>query len=277
MGKTLFVSDLDGTLLSSDSRLSPRSVEMLNEAIAGGAMFSVATARTPSTVEPLMGMVKCHIPFVVMTGAAIWDPLSRKFSRSIHLSQKTAEKIIGILRKHDLPTFVYRLTGDKIHVYHIGPLSDKELAFISERTDSPYKIFHINAATGSADQLPTSNVSLFYSMQPSAIVEETYEEIRETVDCNPVFYHDIFGKETGIMEIFSPEASKANAVRTLRDMSGADKIVAFGDNMNDIPMLMAADVAVAVENAVPEVKRIADIIIGANTDDAVPRFILSSL
>ncbi len=60
----------------------------------------------------------------------------------------------------------------------------------------------------------------------------------------------------------------------MKEKTGADRVVAFGDNLNDIPMLQAADVAVAVENArLPEVKEIADIVIGPNTDDAVAEFI----
>ena len=114
-------------------------------------------------------------------------------------------------------------------------------------------------------------------MQPTAHVEETFADIKGNIECNPIFYHDLFGEETGIMEVFSPEASKANAIKRLKAISGADRVVVFGDNINDIPMLREADVAVAVENAVPEVKRIADVIIGANTTDAVPRFILSAL
>ena len=114
-------------------------------------------------------------------------------------------------------------------------------------------------------------------MQPTAHVEETFADIKGNIECNPIFYHDLFGEETGIMEVFSPEASKANAIKRLKAISGADRVVAFGDNINDIPMLREADVAVAVENAVPEVKRIADVIIGPNTTDAVPRFILSTL
>ncbi len=50
--------------------------------------------------------------------------------------------------------------------------------------------------------------------------------------------------------------------------------MAFGDNINDLPMMREADLAVAVSNALPEVKDAADIVIGANTDDAVARFIL---
>ena len=53
-GKTLYVSDLDGTLLDNTSRVSPATSAMLNETIAGGALFTVATARTPATVQPLL-------------------------------------------------------------------------------------------------------------------------------------------------------------------------------------------------------------------------------
>ena len=58
-------------------------------------------------------------------------------------------------------------------------------------------------------------------------------------------------------------------------MSGATRVVAFGDNLNDLPMLAAADLAVAVENALPQVRQAADIVIGPNTADSVARFILS--
>ena len=53
----------------------------------------------------------------------------------------------------------------------------------------------------------------------------------------------------------------------------ADRVVAFGDNINDLPMLRAADVAVAVGNALPEVKAAADIVICFNTEDSVARFV----
>ena len=52
--KTLYVTDLDGTLLSSDSVVSVRSVDIINELIERGAMITVATARTPATVANLL-------------------------------------------------------------------------------------------------------------------------------------------------------------------------------------------------------------------------------
>ena len=56
--KTLYVSDLDGTLLNSRSLVSPFTTAALNELIADGMMFSIATARTPATVVALMEAVQ---------------------------------------------------------------------------------------------------------------------------------------------------------------------------------------------------------------------------
>ncbi len=68
--------------------------------------------------------------------------------------------------------------------------------------------------------------------------------------------------------------SKAHAVKELAGRTGADEIVVFGDNLNDLPMMRVADVAVAMENALPEVKAEADVVIGRNTEDSVPKFVM---
>lgn len=52
--QTLFVTDLDGTLLGSDSRVSTRSAQLLADLTEAGVMITAATARTPATVDPLL-------------------------------------------------------------------------------------------------------------------------------------------------------------------------------------------------------------------------------
>ena len=64
-------------------------------------------------------------------------------------------------------------------------------------------------------------------------------------------------------------------MKALARQLGADRIVAFGDNINDLPMMHEADLAVAVANARDKVKDAAHIVIGPNTDDSVARFILN--
>jgi len=54
---------------------------------------------------------------------------------------------------------------------------------------------------------------------------------------------------------------------------GFERIVDFGDNLNDLPMFAACDVKVAVENANPDVKAAADYICGANNNDGVVKWL----
>ena len=77
--------------------------------------------------------------------------------------------------------------------------------------------------------------------------------------------------------MFAPGVSKASAVTDLKKLTGADRLTVFGDNLNDLPMMAVADVAVAVGNAFPEVKAAADIVIGSNRDDAVALYISEEL
>ncbi len=273
---TLYVSDLDGTLLGADSKISPESARMLNEAIAKGALFSVATARTPSTVASLLRDVDSRLPFIVMTGSAMWDQATQSYSDVIHISTPDAERVVKALHSHSLPSFIYTLSNGVINIYHYGPLSETEKEFISQRDDSQFKIFHIPESGTSILPEPLENVVLFYAMQPSARSEAAYHDIRRIEGCNPIYYHDLYGPDLGILEVFSSKASKANALRRLKEQTGAERVVVFGDNINDLPMMREADLAVAVENAVAEVKEAADIIIGPNTSDSVARYILDA-
>ena len=99
------------------------------------------------------------------------------------------------------------------------------------------------------------------------------DELRATTSCSVSSYIDIFGDDTAILEVLAPGLNKADSVKKIARRCGADRIVVFGDNLNDISMMEIADVAVAVENARDEVKDKARMIIGPNYTDSVARFI----
>ncbi len=274
MEDTLFISDLDGTLLSDESVLTPRTVELLNDAADAGALFTPATARTPATLCHILKDVRLPLPVICMTGSAMWYPHENTYTQIRYLAPQTAREIIDLYRRLRFPTFVYALRDNMIHVYHIGRMSKYEREFMEDRLTSPYKRFHIDPAGG--DTLPPDmeHIILIFAMQPVGESRRAYEEVcKEIKGCNPIFYPDLFDPEMGFMECFGAESTKGKAIERLRKMTGARKIVAFGDNVNDIPMLRQADVAVAVGNAVPELKEVADIVIGPNTEDSVAQFI----
>lgn len=276
-GKTLFVSDLDGTLMQPDATISPLSLRILNDAIADGTLFTIATARTTATVAPIVKDLDLRIPAIVMTGAALWDKSSNSYSDLKFMNEDAVRGLIEVCRKNGMPMFVYTVVGNMIYVYHIGKLTKLEREFIDSRVNNPHKKFIVPADGESFIPEKLDNVILFYDMQPTELTERTYEEARLVPDCRVQMYHDFYGPATGLFDAFAPEVTKASAIRALADRIGAEKTVAFGDNINDLPMLRAADVAVAVGNALPEVKAEADIVIGPNTADSVARFIQTTI
>lgn len=276
-GKTLYVSDMDGTLLSPDRCITPQSAALLNEAISKGALFTVATARTPATLAPLLKDINMTLPAAAMTGSVLWHPAENIYSSIRFHDEAEVRRLIEIYRSCGLPTFIYTLSDNLIHVYHIGPMSERERTFIDERQTTPFKRLHVPESGESDLPQRLDNVLLFFAMQPTEMTEACYRRIASEAACAPIFYHDMYGPEIGMLEVFAEGSSKAVAIRELAKQLGAERIVAFGDNLNDLPMLRLADVAVAVGNAVDEVKAEADIIIGSNAEDAVARFILQDI
>ena len=271
--RTLYVSDLDGTLLGRDSRVSAASAALLNRLIdERGVLFTVATARTPATVVPLMQQVHVRLPLLTMTGAAWWDAAADRFTRTQALPTDVVEQVQAIFASHDLHPFVYRRRGDRLEAHHGGRLNDDEQHFVRERMHLRIKRFRLGAE---ADADSSDEALLIFAMNDYDRLALVHRDIISTVPCTAMFYHDIFAPATGLLEVYRHGCTKAAAMRELAAQLGADRVVAFGDNLNDLDMLRAADVAVAVANAVPEVRATAHIVIGDNTTDAVPRFIES--
>lgn len=272
--RTLYISDLDGTLMQPDATVSPHSVELLNASIAEKKLFSVATARTPATVGPILERVNVSLPLVVITGAALWNPHTHVYSDVRKIGIEQVRKLLNIYSDTDTSSFLFTLEKDVIDIYHLnGALTDLQCRFYEERKGSPYKCFHLDPAGTTTLPTDLSQTILFYTFIPDAHARATFELIRDIPGVKAQYYHDIYGPEIGILEAFAGTATKANAVMTLKEKVGADRVVCFGDNINDLPMMKVADLAVAVENALPEVKEAADIVIGPNTEDSVAKFI----
>lgn len=275
--KTLYVSDLDGTLLDKDSKLSQRSAELINQAIDKGALFTVATARTPATVSALLEDLRLPLPAIVMTGAALWHQDTETYDGISYIDAETARKTAEVFCRNELPFFMYTLKDDMIHIYHHGPMSEIERNFAEERVGNRFKQLHLNVCT--TDGLPEQfdNTILFYSMQPGDAPGRVYAGLESNGMTNNLYYHDIFGPDVWILEVFALPSTKANAISKLAAGIEADRVVVFGDNVNDLTMMRRADVAVAVGNAIEQVKNEADIVIEPNHTDAVARWILQDI
>lgn len=288
--RTLYITDLDGTLLDSNVAVSRQSIEMLNRALDSGALISVATARTPATLDSLLRNIRFSLPIIAMTGATLWDRNSNTYSHVRNFTPQQVREIRDVYSRYNLPSFIYTLRDNMMHIYHQGPLSDRERNFVAERLQSPYKTFHLTDPALASINFGKSEITfdtpvkipeeiddaiLFFGMQPAAMNHPAFTALRKIKGINPMIYPDANYPDITMIEAFPENASKRNGLRLLREMTGADRVVVFGDNLNDLPMFEEADLSIAVGNALPEVKKKADLIIGTNDEDAVASYILA--
>jgi Cof subfamily protein (haloacid dehalogenase superfamily) len=276
-GPTLYVSDLDGTLLGEDSQLSAVTVATLNRIIGElGGLFTVATARTPATVVPLMQQVHARLPFIVIGGSAMWNPVTMSYEHTRGIDDMTVNAVADVFDRRGAHPFIYRRHGKNLlHTHHYGPLSPQEERFIAERQHLPLKQFFLDDRDFRHSD---DEALLIFSMNKYAVLKSIADDLRTSVPtCSVMVYHDIFDESEGYLEIFSAGTSKAAAIRDLARQLGAGRVVVFGDNRNDIAMMQAADFSVAVDNAFTEVKAVASEVIGPNTVDSVARWIEKEL
>ena len=276
-GPTLYVSDLDGTLLGEDSQLSAVTVTTLNRIIGElGGLFTVATARTPATVVPLMQQVHARLPFIVIGGSAMWNPVTMSYEHTRGIDDMTVNAVADVFDRRGAHPFIYRRHGKNLlHTHHYGPLSTQEERFIAERQHLPLKQFFLDDRDFRHSD---DEALLIFSMNKYAVLKSIADDLRTSVpSCSVMVYHDIFDESEGYLEIFSAGTSKAAAIRDLARQLGAGRVVVFGDNRNDIAMMQTADFSVAVDNAFTEVKAVASEVIGPNTADSVARWIEKEL
>ena len=269
---TLYVSDLDGTLLNSSSKLSDTTVERLNYLINNRNInFTVATARTPATVTRLMERVSTSLPYIIMAGAAFWDNARREYSSVRVIDNRIVLSILDIFSYSYINPFIYRCHGNCIYAHHIPHLTDNEQEFISERQVPSLKQMVYDEVLMANDK---DGAMLVMSMGDYTELRRVADEIdRRGIACTYMCYHDIFDQSQGFLEIYARGTTKAAAIKQMADKINAGRIVVFGDNLNDIPMMKIADCSVAVGNAFDEVKKFATEVTLTNNEDAVVRWI----
>lgn len=269
--KRLYITDLDGTLLGSDGSISAKTADIVNRLTQSGMYFTFATARSVYSAKPLTAALGINVPCILMNGVSIYDLKADGYIANQYISADASEKVIEAFRREDAEVFLYRFNEDILTCYYTK-VTTRVMQSFAEVRKNRYNKPYVQCA----DLIDAANERTVYY---TALAE--YERLLpvklavdgiEGVDC--AFYEDTY---TGkwFLEVFSAAASKSNGLRYLRERYGFEEVVAFGDNLNDLPMFAQADIKVAVGNAREEVKAAADCIIGTNDDDGVAEYLLS--
>ena len=266
--KTLYVTDLDGTLLTNKGGLKDRAAEMIKRMSDKGVLFTYATARRFASAGFIMQKAEIKLPVVTMNGVIIADGQSGEIIKLNGFKEGQLEEAKAAIIEYNETPMVYTFIDGVQRVNYLKDNTSRTKSYINSRKGDkalrPCKSY---------DELFEGDIHYLTFLDP-VIPEEVREKLFSAErDFGTNGYFDVYHKEEFWFEVFSSSASKSNGVLQLREMLGADEVVCFGDNMNDLPMFEVSDRCYAVSNAVREVKEAATGVIGNSENISVPVFV----
>lgn len=261
--------DLDGTLLDDEKNIPPENLDAMKRAAELGIILAPATGRIyngiPATLRELPFIRYC----ICMNGAWVGDVREK---RTLYSAEIPAKRAVELLRFMDGLPVIYdcyqddwgwmsRSMYEKVYEY----VSDKKVAELTQRTRNQ------------VDDLKALLLERGRPVQKMQMHFKDHAARLEWLEKLPKLWPDI-SVTSSIASNIELNAAAANKGEALLALCSALKVapedsIAFGDGTNDISMLRAAGVGVAMENAEPEVKAAADMLTGNNNAAGVAQAI----
>lgn len=266
---TLYVTDLDGTLLGDTPSIPAQAVRMLNEMLDAGLPFTVATARSWTSAKPIVASLHLKHPVVLYNGAHLLDPVTERLIENCSLTHERMMQVAELCKQAGVCCRVESMIDGVCRVSWMRSLEDEGLRRYAQPRQGDARFRPVEemerladgepfqcSMLGRAEQLlPLSRALEKLDGLYVSLIEDTYE---------PGWYWLSCGRE---------DSTKAMGVNKLRALTGHERIVCFGDNLNDLPMFAVADEAYAVANAEQAVKAAATGVIGSNLEMGVPMYL----
>jgi len=273
MKNVLYITDLDGTLLNSSAQLSEYSQNKLCELIASGVQFTVASLRSAVSIATLFQHVPLKLPVIEMNGAFVTDCKQNKKLISSTMDTHTKQEILQMILQHGLCPIMQCYSRER------------DLLFFGEKPNSATSWYRSELKyIGDVRVQHKMQFADCYSMDwVSITVVDTHAKLaslKEQIDTTFTQTHTSITESAQTpgfdwFTVNAPGANKGQGLTALKQHLGYQSYytVAFGDQPIDIPMLEAAQEAVAPENAHPTVLAATQTHIGSNDTDAVVDFI----
>ncbi len=257
--------DLDGTLLRSDGSVSDRTVRTLQAARDKGVVVAIATGRMYQTARPYGDRLNLgDSPLLLFAGGLIETLESKKILFQQAIPRQTAQELVDLARERgwQMQTYiddVLRAARDDEWIRGYEEITHSKACICGDAFYQVQGDCNKLLSRGSHDEL----------VARKALIEKAF----------PGRFNVLFSAPT-FLEIMPQGVDKGKGIRRLGELYGvgADEIMALGDSQNDLDMLKAAGVPVAMANAAEEVKAAAAYVTASNDDDgvaaAVEKFVL---
>ncbi|MBK9712089.1 MAG: HAD family phosphatase [Kouleothrix sp.] len=268
MNYRLLALDLDGTTIGPGLDIDPAVSRAIEAAQARGVRVTLATGRTFGATRPFARRLHIHDPLICYQGAMVCDPLTAEIYEHEVTPGHLAAEAVDLLRDRDI--FVFAYIDERLCVAERRPELDMYLTWHPEGVDL---VVEPDLAGLVAAQPPTK---LLFVADPPVVELETARLAEHFAgSLSVVRSHALFGELTAL------GISKGAALERLaaRLEIPREQVVAIGDHENDLPMIAWAGLGLAIGNAIPSVRALADAILPpveqAGVAWAIERYILS--
>jgi len=265
----LIVSDLDGTLLNSAHEISPFTAQAVDAAQAQGVLFTVATGKTFRSTPQVIKRFGINIPVICGNGTQVFMPDGTMFHEE-PIPFEMALEALAMARAVNFTPIIYTAQG------LLAPVRDANVAeLIAHHEPEPVIVPDVTAALHNGHK----PYKLVLMNQDHAAVAEFQTAITERFEGRAQVLRS--GLES-LVEVMPFGVNKGTALRVLTERVGvrAAETIAFGDNCNDLAMLQAAGIGVAMGHSPQAVRDGADYVTGTNDEDgvgyALHKFVLRS-
>lgn len=259
MAVKLIASDMDDTLLNSNTKLSKRNAAAIHRAIAKGIVFMIATGRMYVSVKPYADALGLDVPLVTYNGALVKGSKSGKVYYEHPLKLETAREILAYCKEKDY--YIQSYQGDEWWV-------KEETAFSAE-----YERICGIPAKPVGEKLYHPEVAPYklLAMTKPEDFQRVWKEIQQRFAGKVV----ATSSRDNFLELMEPGVNKWEAVKTVAESYGIkpEEIMCIGDSNNDLSMIENAGIGVAVANAKPAVKAAAGMVTASNDEDGVAKVI----
>lgn len=255
--------DLDDTLLRDDLTISSYTVDVFRRLSAAGFRLIAASGRTVMSMQPFVERLGCVSLCVACNGALVYHPVSREV---LHREQLSVELC------HEIARF-----GNAHHCYAQTYSDDR--FFFNEYSEYSRRYAAASMLPGEyvgdlEAYIREPRTKILMMAEPEKIADMLAEARsvfagRASVTCSKAWFLE-----------FNPlRATKGIALQKCADFLGMNlsDFAAFGDSLNDLPMLQAAGRGIAVANARPEVRAACADVCPSNEEDGVARYLASNV
>lgn len=266
--KTLYVTDLDGTLLNTHDAISPYSIRTINGLVERGMLFTYATARSLVSASVVAKGLSTRIPVIAYNGAFIIEPEDGRILASAGISKEETDRVVEVLEAQGISPLVYSYIDGVEKVSYVTARENEGIRRYLNARQGDRRFRPLTTKEGLYD----GDMFYFTCIGEKEELQPVYEIFSADEHYTCTLQQELYRTEYWC-EIMPRKATKAEAILKLKEMWHCDRVVSFGDAINDIPMFRISDECYAVANAVTELKEIATGIIDSNEEDGVAKWL----